>query len=131
METETLGTSQECQADDYAKSKVTEEHKYLIKYMVETGEYTKEELRSENCGGCDQLGLISVMGDFLNGESLSLNFIGVKGKDMTTSWNDEEWFEVFSMMSHNLNNSETLDPEKVAIAKEAFEKIREIKLRKR
>ncbi len=104
---------------------------YLIKYKIENGSFTKEQLQNENCGGCDQIGIISVVGDFFNGEPVSIANFGAKGKDLMQGWTDEEWFEASTMIMNQLSRSLTLPLEKKAIAVSFWEAARALRLKQR
>ena len=68
-------------------------HKYPIKYQIELGEFSKEQLNtSEDTGGCDNLGIISVMGEFGKG-SLSAMIFGIHANGHI--WEDKNWFQIF------------------------------------
>ena len=55
--------------------------KYNIKYKIEKGTFTKEEIRKEDAGGCDNVILISVMGTPLNKEVMSIQPIPISGTE--------------------------------------------------
>lgn len=106
------------------------QHKYNIKYIIEEGKFTKEELAElGNAGGCDQIGVISVMGGVLNGESLSMLAFSLTGDG--EQWDGEQWFEIWSLLTQNILGDPQVPAEKAKIARETFEKIRELKLRGR
>ena len=99
---------------------------YPIKYRIERGEFTKEELLEQDAGGCEQIGVISVMGDYGNGEAVSTKFLGLKGNG--AEWDDSMWLEVFGLMASNLKECQSINPVARDIAREAFEKFKALKI---
>lgn len=100
---------------------------YPIKYKVEiNGPYTKEQLSETDSGGCDLLGIISVMGGFRNGEELSVIPMGIRPDG--TSWDDIAWFEIVGMLTSNLKDSPQLDAKERTIMQDTFERIRAMKV---
>ena len=106
-------------------------HNYLIKYKIENGAFTKEQLQKDDSGGCDQIGIISVIGDFFNGETLSMAYFGAKGKDLMQRWTDEEWFEVITFIIAKLSGSLTLPLDKKAIAVSFLKSAKALRLQQR
>lgn len=100
--------------------------KYPIRYTAEKGDFDKEELKKEGYGGCDQLGIISVIGDFRNGEELSVVLMGMKNDGF--EWDDIGWFEIFAFISHKLKDSCDLTAEERQIATDAFESVKKLKV---
>ena len=96
-----------------------EEDTYPIKYSVEFGNWTIEEIGSD--GGCDQLLLVSITGRLAtNGESVSIRFIGVDGKSKQ-DLNSAQLFQIWATMAGNLSECEDLSPKMKTIAEVAFD----------
>lgn len=75
---------------------------YKIKYNVEFGDFTKEELLASECGGCESLVLLSIMGEPLNGEAMSVATVGVTGDNEALT--SEQVFEALVLSIGGLNS---------------------------
>ena len=99
---------------------------YSVKYKLETGKFTKEQLKVGDFGGCDEVGLISVIGGVLNGESMSMVAIS---STPNGPWNGDQWFEVWAMLAHQIINNELqTDLASKRIVEDAFAKVRALKI---
>lgn len=76
---------------------------YKIKYKIEFGDFSKEELEKDDCGGCESLVLLSIMGEPLNGKAMSTVTIGVV-EDGRPLRNDQI-YEALLMAIQSLDNS--------------------------
>lgn len=103
------------------------EHTYKVKYKVEFGEFTREELGKDDSGGCDSIAILSIMGRFGNGEPLSMVPIGVHSKD--ERWSTLDWYEALGFLASFVQDSRELPPEKQEIVDTFFESYRQLKLK--
>ncbi len=98
------------------------QHKYKQMWDVTTGEYTVEQLKEAKKGGCDELGIVSVINP--PDGSLSVKFIGIdeKGND----WTDDQWFKMWALLAAHLKNSKTLPQFKRELTLMAHEGVRQV-----
>jgi hypothetical protein len=95
------------------------EHKYPIKYNIEPGEFTKEDLENGGFGGADSILLMSVMGEFGKGpmSHLVLSLEGKTGFEIPPN----RLFSLWCMMAHHISKLPGLDPNLKTITSEIFE----------
>lgn len=98
------------------------EHKYKQMWDVTTGQFTKEQIKEAKKGGCDELGIISVINP--PDGSLSVKFIGVdeNGKD----WDHNKWFKMWALCAAMLKDSKELDQFRRELALMAHEGVRQV-----
>lgn len=108
--------------------------KYGIKYVVESGQFTREELVEEGAGGCDAIIIISIMRDHkpahsgpLSVKISSLDGVPVDGKDLADMPDIPitEMFVVWSMIAKSIAESDESPEWQRAIASQTFTDIRE------
>jgi len=100
------------------------DHNYYVKYLIETGSFSKEQLLQEQAGGCDEFGLISVIGGVLNGEAMSVKMLSVTPNG---EWNSEQWFEIWAFIAVQLKDSDLPIAYK-QIAQDAFDRVKRLKI---
>lgn len=98
------------------------EFKYNITYNVESGQWTKQEVRdkigtNEHAGACSELGLLSVV--LPPDGSYSLLPIGytAEGKE----WDGLRWFKVWTLLASKLAEDKTLSLERRVLAASTFD----------
>lgn len=95
-------------------------HKYKTMWTCEHGEFTAEEIREAKKGGCDEVGIISVINP--PDGSLSVKFIGVDEKG--NPWDHRQWFKMWALCAAMLKDSNELDELRRDIALMAHESVR-------
>lgn len=98
-------------------------YKYPIKYKIDFGEFTKDELAKDNSGGCDTIAIISVMGKFGEGP-LSLALIGANPDK--SDWDANAWFQTMAMIASKIKDSPEMQPWQRIIATNTFEHTRAV-----
>jgi hypothetical protein len=91
------------------------DHKYGVKYKLDAGSFSKEELEKDGAGGCDALVLCSIVreGNDPHEGGISFAIFSVDGRNggplnQAPSVPDTQLFEVWLSMAHVV--SETLVP---------------------
>lgn len=94
-----------------------EEHKYSVKYRIEFGEWTREEIGLD--GGCDQFLLVSIIGKLATpGSEVSIAFVSENGEG--EELNGTQLFQIWSTLAGNLSERNDISPMAKAITTEAF-----------
>lgn len=96
-------------------------YKYPIKYKIDFGEFTKEELAKDDAGGCDTIAIVSVMGKFGEG-ALSIALIAANPDK--SDWDAGAWFQTMAMIANKIKDSPDLQPWQRMIANNTFEEVR-------
>lgn len=102
---------------------LTEEegHKYTLKYTVEPGEWTKEELVAAGAGGCNALLMVSINRGLQPHEGAkNFNLVSLDGYSKE-DLQDTEIFQVFSVLADCLSQSKQLEPWQSLMASEVIE----------
>ncbi|WP_394824965.1 hypothetical protein [Pendulispora albinea] len=107
-------------------------NRYRIKYTVERGNFTQEELRAMRAGGCDALVLASILrgGAVPQQESSSvalLSLDGSSGENVIAT----DLFLIFSHLASMLAKHEELPSWQRAVAHDTFAQVRENVLRRK
>ena len=97
------------------------EHKYKQMWDVTTGEFTKEQVKEAKKGGCDEIGVISVINP--PDGSLSVKFVGIDEKG--NPWNHQQWFKMWALCAAMLKDSNELDEFRRELALMAHEGVRQ------
>lgn len=77
---------------------------YKIKYKVEFGNFTKEELEQSDCGGCESLVLVSIIGEPLNDDAMSVMSLGMTSNSGQLT--SDQMFEALSVAIQGLDKNE-------------------------
>jgi hypothetical protein len=104
------------------------EYRYPIRYKLDLGSFSKEQLLDAQAGGADKVAIISVMGG--TGRGTSTIFPSLDG-ETGKPWSDELWFKQWVMLAHELMNSKTISEGQKAICQTVFETVRGAILRGR
>jgi len=112
-----------------ADDKFSADKTFALKYNVEVGQFTAENLE-ESKGVADALVLTSMV--YPEDGSLSTMLMTIDGREgkMGKALPDTEVFKVWSHMANSLAKSESLPPDLRIICKNTFEVIREFILTK-
>jgi|SRR5579863_8792975 len=99
-------------------------HKYTLKYTVEPGEWTKDELVAAGAGGCNALLMVNInRGPQPHEGAKSFNLVSIDGyskEDLP----DTEIFQVFSVLADCLAQSKQLEPWQSLMASEVIDGVR-------
>jgi hypothetical protein len=99
---------------------------YKIKYNVEFGNFTRDDLEKDGAGGCDTIGVLSVIGRFGDGNPLSLVPMGAHSEG--DYWSTNDWYEALGLLAHHIKIKNDLPHEKQELVFNFFENFRKIKL---
>lgn len=109
----------------------SDDHNYKVKWNVTHGDYSKkyakEQSEIEDCGFCDAFAFVSIVYP----EDGSASFLPMGMSQDGTAMEGPEWFKVWCILAHQLSEDMEIGPERMKIASEAFEKIRELVLSER
>jgi hypothetical protein len=99
------------------------EHVYRIRYSVQNGEFTKADLRGD--GGCDAMMVVSI----IRGPDGAVSHAfpsrdGDTGEELAPI----ELFKAWSALAHTLAEQADLPAWQKAIARDAFERVRQTAL---
>ncbi len=99
-------------------------HKFNLKYKIEPGEWTREQIEAEKAGGCNAMLLVSIArGAEPHGGMKSFNMVtmdGFSGREIP----DTEIFQIFSVLSDYLAQSKNLLPWQSLLASETIETVK-------
>jgi len=96
---------------------------YPVKYSIEPGSFTQEQIRAnDNSGGCESVGLISVMGKFGEGplSTLVITYDGHSKQE----WTGDQLFQIWTLIAKKIADDPTTSPGKAHLASEVFETVR-------
>ncbi|WP_394844153.1 hypothetical protein LZC95_44765 [Pendulispora brunnea] len=99
-------------------------NRYRIKYTVERGSFTFEELRAMRAGGCDAVVVVSILregADPSNAVAFS-SLDGFSGKSVIAS----DLFLIFSFLANMLSKREELPSWQREVAHKAFAQVRNV-----
>jgi hypothetical protein len=102
---------------------MSEEHKYLIRYKIESGVWSKKELKKDGWCGTDNLIWTSVL--YPPDGSLSTLLMSMDGRFGGRETDVNEYFKAWVMMAGVLAKKQDLPTEKRELAKAIFETVRQ------
>jgi len=102
-----------------------------VKYSVQTGEFTGEQLEEEGAGGCDALLMVSIMRDGKHAHDgpMSVRYFSVDGTygkplEETPQIPNTELFTIMTMIAKDLSEDESLPDWQRDTARRTFEEVR-------
>lgn len=96
---------------------------YKIRYKIEPGEFTKEQVREANCGGCHAIIIHSIM--FGEDGSRSELIISADGRTKL-ALSGHDLFQSWMMLAHKLSEHPDLGEARRALAGDVFESYRQM-----